>query len=54
MAVSELSGVNYMTLSRLEREARRPSYDNAKALAVWLGWTVEAVMEAAEKGVEGG
>jgi len=40
-------GVTYTTLSRIERGTHRPSYDTAKALAVWLEWTVEEVMEAA-------
>lgn len=36
------------TLARIERGTHRPSYDTAKALAAWLGWSVEEVMEAAE------
>jgi DNA-binding XRE family transcriptional regulator len=40
-------GLSGVTLSRLERGAHRPTYDTAVKLAAWLGWTVEAVMDAA-------
>lgn len=45
------SNIPRTTLSRLERGTHRPSYDTAKALASWLGWTVEQVMEGAERQV---
>lgn len=35
------------TYYRLERGTHRPSYDTAKKLAAWLGWTTDQVMEAA-------
>lgn len=47
-------GLTGVTLSRLERGAHRPSYDTAVKLARWLGWTVEAVMEAAVIEAAGG
>lgn len=40
-------GLSRPTLSRLERGTHRPSADTALALARWLGWTVEEVLEAA-------
>lgn len=40
--------LSHPTLSRIERGTHQPSYSTAKALAKWLGWTVEEVMEAAE------
>lgn len=40
------AGVPRGTLSRIERGTHRPTYDTAKALAIWLGWTIEQVMEA--------
>jgi DNA-binding XRE family transcriptional regulator len=50
---SAAAGVAQEALSRMERGTHRPSYDTAKALAAWLGWTVEQVMEAAERPIEG-
>jgi transcriptional regulator with XRE-family HTH domain len=47
-AVVDETGIPDATLSRVER-GRMPSYPTALALARWLGWTVEQVMEAAEK-----
>ena len=41
------------TLSRIERGTHAPSADTARALARWLGWTVEQVFEAAETPVAG-
>ena len=40
-------GVDLSTLYRLERGAVKPSVTTAIALARWLNWTVEAVVEAA-------
>lgn len=42
----ELTGT---TLSRLERGTHRPSADTARALARWLGWTMEQVLDAADQ-----
>jgi transcriptional regulator with XRE-family HTH domain len=47
--VVEEAGVGHSTLSSIERGAFRPSYDTARALARWLGWTVEQVMDAADR-----
>ena len=47
------SGVPHTTLSRIERGTHAPSADTARALARWLGWTVEQVFEAAETPVAG-
>lgn len=46
--VSEEAGVPHTTLSRLERGTHEPSTKTALALARWLGWSVEQVLEAAE------
>ena len=35
------------TLSRIERGTHAPSVATALALAKWLGWSVEQVIEAA-------
>jgi transcriptional regulator with XRE-family HTH domain len=47
-SVAALCGIPDSTLSRIERGTHRPTYDTAKALATWLGWTVDEVMTAAE------
>lgn len=44
-------GLTQPTFTRLERGSHTPSYPTAVALARWLGWTVEQVMEAAEQEV---
>ncbi len=36
------------TLSRIERGVSKPSAETARALARWLGWTIEEVLDAAE------
>ena len=48
---AQIAGIPRPTLSRLERGTHRPSYDTALALAKWLGWTVERVMEASQEAV---
>lgn len=53
-ALGERLGLTHSTVSRIERGTHRPSYDTAKALAAWLGWSVEQVMEAAERPVAAG
>lgn len=45
-------GIPETTLSRVERGAGRPSYETARALAAWLGWSLERVLEAAESPAE--
>lgn len=45
-AASEL-GIDRGTLYRLERGTHAPSTTTALALAKWLGWSVEQVLEAA-------
>ena len=35
------------TLARIERGAHAPSADTARALARWLGWTTDQVLDAA-------
>ena len=42
-------GVSQPTLSRVERGTHRPSADTARALARWLGWTTDQVLDAAEQ-----
>ena len=42
-------GIDRGTYYRLERGDHQPSYATARALAAWLGWTTDQVMEAAEK-----
>jgi DNA-binding XRE family transcriptional regulator len=42
------AGLPHSTLSRIERGTHRPSVETARALAVWLGWTLEQVLDAAE------
>lgn len=37
------------TYYKLERGTHRPSTDTARALAKWLGWTVEQVLDAADQ-----
>jgi DNA-binding XRE family transcriptional regulator len=50
--VANAAGLPRFTLSRIERGTHRPTYDTARALATWLGWTVDEVMVAAETPVE--
>ena len=52
-AASVEAGVPQATLSRIERGSHRPSVDTALALAKWLGWSVEQVLEAASTPAEG-
>ncbi len=47
--VEEETAIPPATLSRLERGTHRPSADTARALARWLGWTVEQVLDAADQ-----
>lgn len=44
-------GIAGSTLSRYESGVLKPRPDNAKQLGCWLGWTREAVLEAAESPV---
>ena len=46
---AEELGLTHTTLSRLERGTNRPSADTARALARWLGWTTDQVLEAADQ-----
>lgn len=46
--VAEELGLERGTYYRLERGTHQPSYDTAKKLATWLGWTTDQVMEAAK------
>jgi DNA-binding XRE family transcriptional regulator len=39
--------VHFSTLAKLERGAHNPSIDTTIALARWLGWSAEQVIEAA-------
>ena len=48
-AVAAEVGVAQSTLSHLERGTHRPTYDTAVKLAAWLGWTTDAVMQAASQ-----
>lgn len=50
-AVAEETGISDSTLSNIERGSHAPSLSTALALARWLGWTVEAVSEAARTAV---
>lgn len=49
---AEEVGLPFATLSRIERGTHLPSVQTAMALARWLGWSVEQVMEAAGTPVE--
>lgn len=42
-------GVARVTVGRIESGSRRPSLDTARALAIWLGWTLVEVLDAAER-----
>lgn len=42
-----LIGIDRATLARMERGTHAPSVDTALALARWLGWPLESVLEAA-------
>lgn len=44
----EATGIPRSTLGRLELGTHAPSADTALALARWLGWTMEQVMEASK------
>jgi len=46
-SLAEQVGVPQTTLSRIERGTHAPSVATALALAKWLGWSVEQVIEAA-------
>ena len=48
VAAAEI-GIDQGMLSRLETGARKPSADTARALARWLGWTTDQVLDAAEQ-----
>lgn len=48
-SVSGEMSMAYQTLSRLERGTHRPSADTARALARWLGWTTDQVLDAADQ-----
>jgi DNA-binding XRE family transcriptional regulator len=50
--VAQEIGISQSTLSGLERGTHRPSLDTAVAVAKWLSWTVEQVIEAAQKPAE--
>jgi len=41
-------GIPPATLSRIERGTHKPSVETARALARWLGWTTDQVLDAAE------
>ena len=43
------AGLSEATYYRLERGARGPSAQQARALARWLGWTTDQVLDAAEQ-----
>lgn len=47
--IEPATGIPAATLSRLERGTHAPSVATARALARWLGWTVEQVLDAAEQ-----
>lgn len=46
-------GVPRPTLARIERGTHAPSLETARALATWLGWSIEQVIAAAETPVAG-
>ena len=48
VAAAEI-GIDQGMLSRLEAGARKPSAPTARALARWLGWTTDQVLDAAEQ-----
>ena len=50
---AEILGVFRNTYYRLERGTHRPSFDTARKLAAWLGWTTDQVMDAADQLVAG-
>lgn len=47
VVAAEEIGIPRATLAVAERGSHPPSLDTAVALARWLGWTVERVIEAA-------
>jgi len=51
-AVAHDMGISGGALYRIEAGQRRPSADTARALARWLGWTMEQVLDAAVEPVE--
>lgn len=51
-ALGDELGLNDTTLSRIERGTHRPSLDTARALAAWLGVSVEDVVRMAETAVD--
>lgn len=44
-------GVSHQTVMRLEHGTHRPSFDTARKLATWLGWSTDQVMDAASEPV---
>lgn len=42
-------GMSDATISRLERGLNQPTAPAARALARWLGWTTDQVLDAAEQ-----
>lgn len=48
-ALAERLQVANTTLSSIERGTHAPSVATARALAKWLGWTVEQVLDAADQ-----
>ena len=48
---AQAAGLTQRTWSAVERSVHRPSADTALKLARWLGWTVEEVLEAADRPV---
>lgn len=46
--VAPLIGVSHTTLSTTELGTYTPSIQTARALAAWLGWSMEEVLDAAE------
>lgn len=51
-AAAEL-GVSRSTLAEAERGTHAPSLATARALARWLGWSLEDVLDAAERPADG-
>lgn len=47
--VAQEIGTSDVTLGALELGTRKPSADTARALARWLGWTTDQVLDAAEQ-----
>lgn len=47
--VAEEIGIDHGAYTRLESGKRGPSAPTARALARWLGWTTDEVLDAAEQ-----